>query len=655
MGKNIHVLFEEEEGKGFGSLYKGKIDKLRKDGTHHVLYVDGERAWERLEDSFVVWHNGLVTGEKSEWKEDTDNQPANTASVQHPSEGTEQVAVPIELNPQGAPRQTKSTGKKRTLPKINEKPANHEPQPKKSATQKLKGDKTVASEKPDNDNQPEPVQSLGEELTVDKLKVDELNGEKTKAISLSTDGVTAEEQPTVHGQQKPEKEPELRKPSNETKAEKTLVSEKPKTKDNEPGEESVGRKESEPHQTKPPSPTSQPPGDKIAGADKIKEPASKSSDRKRKEPEERGPKDQTGGALLKEKAKAGLVLASDSKGLPKASEPPSKRLAIPPSSVQKTSDEFRILRDRLDTNATAMMNALNALKTATSELSGTAEALSKLGSSKHTVTLARDTLLVRKLKGVIGFFCRPQEEAIANDKRPGIFETDEFGSATGGGLDALVLEPIMNLMTVANSWAEVEGKPVVPEGRAVRRARLEGSNQLCQTQAPTQAPAPAQKLEEDLSTEAFRSTGNGSRDDAIRVLAHALVTAATPVEAALEMELVLFTRYCLNDKSQGEEQGGVGAGASSEVNVEYLKKVKALWSALSPTSPQCRPLLRYMLLTGMITPSELVVITPDMLAAKEHAAKEQLLECKPGWLSDVLAAVNLNHRPSSKDDQDGKE
>ena len=59
-------------------------------------------------------------------------------------------------------------------------------------------------------------------------------------------------------------------------------------------------------------------------------------------------------------------------------------------------------------------------------------------------------------------------------------------------------------------------------------------------------------------------------------------------------------------------------------------------------SAQCRPILRYMLLTGVIKPSDLVVITAEELARAEEEAKREMLQCKPGWLTTMLANVQMN-------------
>jgi hypothetical protein len=414
------------------------------------------------------------------------------------------------------------------------------------------------------------------------------------------------------------------------------------------------------------------PTDKNAGMSKDREPVSKSIGGKRKQPDHET-RIQEGAILttdtdsrrgadalkegkekLKGKGKAEAVADAFGENAKKL-KPELSSSAPGPRRPPNVSEDYRKLRDKLDRNATAVIDSLNALRNATSELSTTAEALSQLGSSKQTIALARDTLLTRKLRGVVGYFCRPQDEAVASDKKPGIFETEEYGAK---GLEGLVMEPIMNLVSVLDSWAVVEGKPIVSEGRAIHRWRakaplidrpisvIEVKEQTISGQ-PQEQPQEQPQAEKGPSFEAFRSTGNISRDDAIRVLAHALVTAFTPVEAALEIELVLYTRYCSPSKSPDKDKEGKEGGnqLGTDVTVDYLKKVKALWSALSPASPQCRPLLRYMLLNGMLTPGELVVITPELLAAKEREAKEQLLVCKPGWLSDVLAAVQMSQIP----------
>ena len=127
-----------------------------------------------------------------------------------------------------------------------------------------------------------------------------------------------------------------------------------------------------------------------------------------------------------------------------------------------------------------------------------------------------------------------------------------------------------------------------------------------------------------------RSTGNEMRDKAVRVLAHSMVTATSAVDAALEIETVLFNRYC------------AGTGVP---NTDYYDKVRRIYEALSPKSPICHPILRHMLLTGMLSPADLVSITAEELKQKEEEAKQELVQCRPGWLAEQLRNVQLPHKP----------
>ena len=95
--------------------------------------------------------------------------------------------------------------------------------------------------------------------------------------------------------------------------------------------------------------------------------------------------------------------------------------------------------------------------------------------------------------------------------------------------------------------------------------------------------AAVQKKEEDFQQEReefqrkkreeedrfFVSTGNEHRDNAIKVLAMTLFTATAPFEAGVEMERILYLRYCCMDKD-------------GELNDDYLQRIRLIWKHLSP-------------------------------------------------------------------------
>ena len=121
----------------------------------------------------------------------------------------------------------------------------------------------------------------------------------------------------------------------------------------------------------------------------------------------------------------------------------------------------------------------------------------------------------------------------------------------------------------------------------------------------------------DKKTSLIPPTGCDMRDRMVRVLAHSLVTPQTAVGAAVEMEFSMYGLY----------------GAATD---QYCTTGRRIFEALSPRSPSCRPLLRHMIFTGMISPAELVRISAEELVVKEREAQRELVQCRPGWLADQL-------------------
>jgi hypothetical protein len=300
-----------------------------------------------------------------------------------------------------------------------------------------------------------------------------------------------------------------------------------------------------------------------------------------------------------------------------------------------------------------------------------------------------------------------------------------------GSMDDLAFGAGAALQRTINVWRGVNGMEPLPEGPALQawRARALAAPPA---EAPAPAPAPpseappappaapppdagpaiaaaaaeaaaaaraaAQAEYEQQDRDLFRSTGDSTRDDVIRVLAHALVCANTPVDAALEMEQVLFARY-----ADADAGAGASTSAAAGPGEEYLTMVRLIWNHLSPKvsgaggvlggpqppalaggcarrlrpsqfasarhccrpelpspnpqpasprpvslpaqSASCRPLLRFILLTGMLRPGELVSATAAELRAKEDEALQGLQNPKPGWLTDLLAA---SQQPSNE-------
>ena len=127
-----------------------------------------------------------------------------------------------------------------------------------------------------------------------------------------------------------------------------------------------------------------------------------------------------------------------------------------------------------------------------------------------------------------------------------------------------------------------------------------------------------------------RSTGNEQRDKAVRVLAHSMVMATCAVDFALEAEQAMFNRYCAE---------------TGTPTLDYYDRVRRIYEALSPKSEHCFPILRFMILCGVITPSELVGASAEFLVPLIEKTKRELSSPAVGWLAKNLRDVQLPGRP----------
>lgn len=115
----------------------------------------------------------------------------------------------------------------------------------------------------------------------------------------------------------------------------------------------------------------------------------------------------------------------------------------------------------------------------------------------------------------------------------------------------------------------------------------------------------------------FQTTGNLFRDNAIRIFSQSLMSPATPVEIAVDMEQAIFAKCNVQGKDQ-------------RLPDDYYTVVKSLWEVLNPASVNCNPLLRIMLLHGYMTHQELLSLREGDLAHVERKFIEDIAE--NSWL-----------------------
>lgn len=98
--------------------------------------------------------------------------------------------------------------------------------------------------------------------------------------------------------------------------------------------------------------------------------------------------------------------------------------------------------------------------------------------------------------------------------------------------------------------------------------------------------------------EAFASTGNSTRDDAIKIFAHSLMTAETPFEIAVDIEQALYAKSREKEDTSGDLLGD-----------DYYKSIKGVWEILNRDSGSCSPFMRIMMLEGYIKAQDLVSLS----------------------------------------------
>ncbi|KAL4523038.1 hypothetical protein Ndes2526A_g07755 [Nannochloris sp. 'desiccata'] len=178
-----------------------------------------------------------------------------------------------------------------------------------------------------------------------------------------------------------------------------------------------------------------------------------------------------------------------------------------------------------------------------------------------------------------------------------------------------VPEAMASMRELLNTWCASSSKPQMPEGPqlkawAAERSRHAGSEGIS---SGDKKPAPQQQQKPQLQQQQAK------------------------VEEESDKDLIPSTGHEMRDKEK--------KSPPPELTDAYYDRMRTIWEALSPKSPTCHPILRYMLLTGVIAPTELVNITAEQLKMKQDEAMKELGECKPGWLAEQLRNVQLPYYP----------
>ncbi|KAL4523602.1 hypothetical protein Ndes2526B_g07853 [Nannochloris sp. 'desiccata'] len=625
LSKEVFVLFEEPDDADpshYGSMYRGTVkrfDPKRKKGEiHYVEFDDGDKGWHNLPEETVIWPDGTVTGPGSKWKEEepvVENKQAGggvgggkrgrqrrTASVQEDAEA-EEVIIEVEGQPKA---------------KAAEKPAADAelPQP---------------AEIPLPVEAPAPASALTAEES--KKRKAPASAEKPVAVepsalvvetaALAADVTTAGPQQ----EQEEEQQPAMASPKKETAFPEKQPPPATATTEKPPKKAKVEHQKLPQGAVKPPPP---PPGVPPSRRDSITPGTTALGPSKPQIGQKEQQKHQQGQQQKKQQA-------------PPPPLPTDPKLAV----LQQKHRQLKEATDQYLAALDTLKSSSETIKSMVKEL----ESEDMLGKNKAGIP----KLVFHTVKNAL----QPPPSSAGDGGTSNVGWFEVHGTKWLND----VPEAMASMRELLNTWCASSSKPQMPEGPqlkawAAERSRHAGSEGIS---SGDKKPAPQQqqkpqlqqqqaKVEEESDKDLIPSTGHEMRDKVVRVLAHALVTATTPVDAAREMEQSLFYQFCRNKNanltSSAAATGGAGKEESPpELTDAYYDRMRTIWEALSPKSPTCHPILRYMLLTGVIASTELVNITAEQLKMKQDEAMKELGECKPGWLAEQLRNVQLPYYP----------
>jgi hypothetical protein len=644
-------------------MYRGivkKVDPHRKKGEHHhIEFDDGDKKWHNLAKETVIWPDGTVTDPGAKWKEAEAVQAGGgsggktrgrrgrsvTAGKEEKEVGTEvdgvgeQEFLDIEAPDPAVPAPTKGAA-------AAEPTAEAEPAAAATAVEESKKRKAPPSpEKP----------SEAEAPVVEAPAVEAVEAPAAPQAEEQQKEQQQEQQQQQQQQQKPaspEKQPASKQPQ---------PSASPTADERQPKKARTEHQKVLPGAAKPPPPP--PPG---APPSRRETPSTTAALGAATKPQP-GPKQQ-----------------QQQQKKPQQQPPP----ALPADpKLAALQQKHRLLQAAIDKHT----NALDALKTST-------EAIKSLVKE-----LESENVLDTNKVGLPKLVGKTVKHLLLPPSGGG-------GGAGGGGWFEVhgtkwlndVPEAMASMRNLRNTWGASCGQTLMPEGPqmkawAAERTRLNsggsgnaaaagapGANDKRPASAQQQPPQPpqqqqVQKVDEDTIEHLIPSTGSPKRDQVVRVLAHALVTATTPIDAAREMEQAMFYQYCRRNTTATDNKAATtgaedpntttgaeaGAGAiedsnltktepEAKVNEAYYNRMRTIWAVLSPKSPTCHPILRYMLLSGIVSPSEMVNITAENLKIKQEEAMKEMGECKAGWLAEQLRNVQLPYYPPATTDAEAE-
>jgi hypothetical protein len=207
----------------------------------------------------------------------------------------------------------------------------------------------------------------------------------------------------------------------------------------------------------------------------------------------------------------------------------------------------------------------------------------KLGAFAHKSD-PQDAQTKRIAVTAKGFLNRALDQRTNSEKRPGVTLTKLWP------LNDVVMKSMVDLASVTSTLCQKSKVPFSPDGTLLSSWKSEkGAAGKSKPSSPTMVkleqphppsikksssnptimqtePKPPKQLKND--NDLFPSTGNKTRDHAIKVFAHSLLSSATPFEIAVDIEQALYQSCGTSNESKN-------------LSNEYYIAVKSLWESLS--------------------------------------------------------------------------
>ena len=276
------------------------------------------------------------------------------------------------------------------------------------------------------------------------------------------------------------------------------------------------------------------------------------------------------------------------------------------------------LKDEIDSVGREFLGCLKSLKASIDNVNRLARKL-EIFCKTRDITSADQTLMIKHVKGVLYRTLKEKKDKQATEK-------EDIGLEAVWPLNDCVLNPFARLHAVAVQLCEKANMPHKLDQNDIDRWR-QGQKVVKKVEEQTALVTPA-KLKQlgsppaqrsdmkppkapKVDWETFTSTGNSTRDDAIKIFAHSLMSTETPFELAVDIEQALHAKYSNDGETLGED---------------YYRSIKGIWEILHPASSTCHPIVRMMILGGHLKATDLISLSSQECNEKQKAFLDTLIQ-----------------------------